>query len=206
MPSTINSMPDGPMELSTVKRMKETYEYAVAEEDSEEVVAVLMLREENVYGLGFHPDEGGWVRIVAGDRVAEEEEMDRVEDAIEGWVEHAHGESTRIVSPGERSKNRRPWEVEQGLEPEYDCPDCPFYGTGLSMGPHAFLDHLKDEHGYSNEEAFQIMNGSPEEAEPTDFDCPECDYKESQMTAVAFEDHLRREHGYSAQQIDETLT
>lgn len=52
-----------------------------------------------------------------------------------------------------------PWEVEQGLEPEYDCPDCEYCKTGLSTGPHEFLDHLQDEHGYSKGEAFDILDG-----------------------------------------------
>lgn len=58
-----------------------------------------------------------------------------------------------------KTSDERPWEVEAGLEPEYDCPDCDYYKTGLSTGGHAFLDHLKDEHGYSSGEAFEIMNG-----------------------------------------------
>lgn len=56
-------------------------------------------------------------------------------------------------------ENDRPWEVEQGLEPEYDCPDCEYYKTGLTTGPHSFLDHLQEEHDYSQSEAHEVMNG-----------------------------------------------
>lgn len=52
-----------------------------------------------------------------------------------------------------------PWEVEQGLEPGYNCPDCDYSKSGLSTGPHAFLDHLQEKHGYSHSEAFDIFQG-----------------------------------------------
>ncbi len=45
------------------------------------------------------------------------------------------------------------WEVEQGLEPGYDCPNFDYSKTGVTTSPHAFLDHLCDEHGYSDSEA-----------------------------------------------------
>lgn len=52
-----------------------------------------------------------------------------------------------------------PEEVEQGLEPGYDCPECDYASSGLTTGPHAFLDHLREEHGYSSTEAHQVLNG-----------------------------------------------
>lgn len=52
-----------------------------------------------------------------------------------------------------------PWEVEQGLEPEYDCPDCDFYKTGLTISPQKFLEHLQEDHGYSHSEAWDIFDG-----------------------------------------------
>lgn len=53
----------------------------------------------------------------------------------------------------------RPEEVKMGLEPEYDCPECDHYATGLSTSPQTFLDHLVDEHGYTRPEAFKVLNG-----------------------------------------------
>lgn len=64
-----------------------------------------------------------------------------------------------IMSNGNSDEKDRPPEVEQGLEPEYDCPECNHYSTGLSAGPHAFLDHLQEEHGYTRGEAFDVLNG-----------------------------------------------
>jgi len=46
---------------------------------------------------------------------------------------------------------------KKGLEAEYDCPDCDYYQTGTTTGPHSFLDHLKEEHGYSDTEAMEIL-------------------------------------------------
>lgn len=66
---------------------------------------------------------------------------------------------TQTVETGSGEKDP-PQEVEQGLEPEYDCPDCEYYKTGLTTGPHTFLDHLQEEHGYSESEASSILHGT----------------------------------------------
>jgi len=70
------------------------------------------------------------------------------------------------------SQRREPWrstnssnssdmpkEVEQGLEPGYDCPECDYASSGLTTGPYAFLDHLREEHGYTSEQAHKVLNG-----------------------------------------------
>ena len=67
--------------------------------------------------------------------------------------------STQNTDSTSSDEDDRPWEVKQGLEPEYDCPECDYYSTGISTGPHAFLDHLRDEHGYTSEEAHRVLNG-----------------------------------------------
>ena len=40
-----------------------------------------------------------------------------------------------MVMPDQRKKHRRPKAVEDGLEPEYDCPECAYYETGLTAAP-----------------------------------------------------------------------
>lgn len=71
-------------------------------------------------------------------------------------------EKTKVLNPdpgSNSSVNNQPEEVEMGLEPGYNCPECDYSKSGISTGPHAFLDHLRDEHGYSNEEAHRVLNG-----------------------------------------------
>ena len=80
----------------------------------------------------------------------------RLHECPEGGPNETPG--PELVSDRETEKER-PWEVEQNLEPEYDCPECEYYKTGLTTGPHAFLDHMQDEHGYSRSAAFDAMNG-----------------------------------------------
>lgn len=43
-----------------------------------------------------------------------------------------------------------------GLEPEMNCPDCDWYGTGMNM--EKFLTHLQEDHGYSSADAHDILN------------------------------------------------
>lgn len=80
----------------------------------------------------------------------------RLHDCEAGGPEETPGPDLVTDSTGEPD---RPREVEQGLEPEYDCPECDHYSTGLSSGPHAFLDHLQEEHDYSRSEAFEVLHG-----------------------------------------------
>jgi hypothetical protein len=51
-----------------------------------------------------------------------------------------------------------PWVVEQGLEAEYDCPDCDFYKTSISTSMEEYLQHLQNEHGYTVSEACDILH------------------------------------------------
>lgn len=83
----------------------------------------------------------------------------RLHDCEGGGPEETPGPDLNTESVQESSEKDRPWEVEQGLEPEYDCPECDYYKTGLSTGPHAFLDHLQEEHGYSKSEASGVLHG-----------------------------------------------
>lgn len=59
----------------------------------------------------------------------------------------------------DHSEDDPTWEDKMGLEPGYDCPECDFYKTGATVSPQTFLDHLRDEHSYTNSEAHQVLNG-----------------------------------------------
>lgn len=82
----------------------------------------------------------------------------RLHDCDSGGPEETPGPDLVMDSSEESSGDDRPWEVEQGLEPEYDCPECDYYKTGLTTGPHAFLEHLQEEHGYSKSGASDVLH------------------------------------------------
>lgn len=162
MVKTVSSLPGNPLDLDEVVRMDETYEYTVFS-DTEDVVVILILGNNKAHALGYDKDAGGWVPIENAAIEEQAEGHERIESKIERWVISNYGDELasgdlEMVTPGKRRKNHRPKEVEMGLEPEYDCPECDFYKTGLTIGPHDFLNHLRDEHGYSNEEAHRILN------------------------------------------------
>jgi DNA-directed RNA polymerase subunit RPC12/RpoP len=81
----------------------------------------------------------------------------RLHECDEGGADETPGPDLNTESVGDGGGDR-PWEVKQGLEPEYDCPECGYYKTGLTVGPHAFLNHLQDEHGYSKSEASDVLH------------------------------------------------
>lgn len=161
MPETVSTLPDSPLELDEVIRMDETYEYALLSE-TDEVVAILLLGKEKAHALGYDEDAGGWVRIEDAGIDEQEEGHERIEDAIDDWTATNYGDELasgdlEMVTPGQRKKHRRPKAVEEGLEPEYDCPECDYYETGLTAAPQEFLDHLREEHDYSSEEAHAVL-------------------------------------------------
>lgn len=164
MANTLDSMPDHPLELESVLSMDDTYEWVMRQE-TDEVLAVVLFKNGNAHALGFDVDNGGWVHIATGNATeATEEEVREVEDAVKDWVRTTYIDefkdgSVSIVSAGEREKNRKPFEVRRGLEPEYDCPDCDYYATGVTTSAHSYMDHLQDEHGYSRDEALDVLNG-----------------------------------------------
>jgi hypothetical protein len=152
--------------------MEDAREYSVRLE-SDDVYAMALIGKKQVHGLGYDDDAGGWVQFESVAMEYSDEAANKFEATIEEWVKSTYGgklergdlvmigaadvaeKSSEATGEGEKEV---PWEVEQGLEPEYDCPDCDYYETGLSSGPHAFLDHLQEDHGYSQSEAFDILN------------------------------------------------
>ncbi len=174
MPTTVSSMPDRPLSKREVLGMSDAREYCI-DPDAEKAYIITLLGDEQAHALGLDPDAGEWVQFES-ERIenSDAESIDAFEDAIYEWADENYGDrlgddgDLKMAGPddppadpedegdGEREV---PWEVEQGLEPEYDCPDCEYYKTGLTTAPQSFLDHLEDEHGYSRSEAHEILNG-----------------------------------------------
>jgi len=161
MTDTLSSIPAEPLDLDTVLAMEETYEYAV-DDDTGDVVAMLLLRDKGAFVVGYDPTAAGWIEVATGPSDATNEEIDEVEAELEAWIESTYADrddfAVSMTSPGQRKKNRRPKEVEMGLEPEFDCPDCDYYKTGLSVSPHDYQTHLEEEHGYTEAEAIEIRH------------------------------------------------
>lgn len=162
--STLSSIPDRPLDLDTVIAMDDTHEFAMRSEPKE-ILSIIVFSDDHAHALGYDPDDDGWVEIERGPAYAEtEDDVEQVTTAIEDWLAATYPEEyeagdVEMVSKGQQKKHRRPKEVEMGLEPEYDCPDCDYYKTGLTTGPHDFLNHLQEEHDYSSSEAHEVMNG-----------------------------------------------
>lgn len=170
MATTVSSLPDRPLSKLEVLGMNDAREYCI-DPDADEAYIILLLGDSNAHALGYDPDAGGWVQFET-EKIEhnDEEHVSAFEDTIYDWADEHYAErlgddgDLKMVGPddppaNEDSGSAVPPEVEQGLEPEYDCPECEYYETGLTTGPHAFLDHLEDEHGYSRSEAHEILNG-----------------------------------------------
>ena len=171
MATTImSSMPDRPLTKTEVLDM-DARAYCI-DPDADEAYVIVLFGETQVHALGYAAAAGGWVQFESEPiENSDTDTIDAFEDVVVRWTDDHYaerlgdggdlkisgeGDSTETDATEEREV---PWEVEQGLEAEYDCPDCEYYTTGLSTGPHAFLDHLEDEHGYSRSEAHEILNG-----------------------------------------------
>ncbi|SDL09372.1 hypothetical protein [Natronorubrum texcoconense] len=161
MSKTVSKLPDSPLDLEEVIRMDETYEYCLFS-DANEVVAILILGNEKAHALGYDEEAGGWVVVQSEPIESQAEGHERIEDAIDDWAVSNYGDELasgelEMVTPGQRKKNHRPKAVEEGFELEYDCPECDFYKTGLTAAPQEFLNHLRNEHDYSSEEAHDVL-------------------------------------------------
>lgn len=162
--AALSAIPPEPLGLDTVIAMDDTHEFAMRSE-SKEILSIVVFSDDHAHALGYEPAADGWVEIERGPAYAEtEEDVDQVVTAIEEWLAATYPEEyeeghVEMISKGQQKKHRRPKEVEMGLEPEYDCPDCDYYKTGLTTSPHGYLEHLQEEHGYSSSEAHEILNG-----------------------------------------------
>jgi len=163
---TVSSLPSRPLERLELMSMEDASEYCVRPA-SEEVYVIALIGENQVHGLGYDDEVDGWVQFESVPMEYSEEAADEFEESIDEWVESMYAtelEAGDLVMVGgegvseESDEEGVPWEVEQGLEPEYDCPDCEYYKTGVTTSPHAFLDHLQAEHGYSESEASEILH------------------------------------------------
>jgi len=168
MPEPVSSLPDRPLTKDEVLSMSDAREYCI-DRDVDEAYAISLMGENQVHALGYDAGAGGWVRFYS-EKLSNDstEAIDAFEDEIYQWLDEHFSEELdsgklSLAGPSdpvpEDAEKEVPPEVEQGLEPEYDCPDCGYYKTGLTTGPHAYLDHLQQVHDYSESEAMEILQG-----------------------------------------------
>ena len=168
MAKIVDSLPSRPLTKGEVLSMKDrAREYCIRPE-SDEAFVICLLGDEGVHGIGFDVGTEEWVRFYTTDTDYSDEAFDEFEDAIYDWAKSQYGErlgvgDLEMVGPSDPSveakESERPEEVEMGLEPEYDCPDCDYYKTGLMTSPQSFLEHLRSEHGYSDSESTEVLHG-----------------------------------------------
>lgn len=170
MAKSLSSLPGRPLSKSEVLSMDGAREYCI-DPDAEEAYSIVLLGDEQVHALGLDPDDSKWVQLETElVENSDDEHANAFENAIVEWVETNYGDrlgddrDLKLVPFGDGTDDEAgnaevPREVEMGLEPEYDCPDCDYYKTGLTTAPQSFLEHLQDEHDYSHSEAFDIFHG-----------------------------------------------
>lgn len=167
MASSVSSLPQRPLTKAEVLNMGDRAREYCIRPDSDEAYVISLIGQDSVHALGYTDDTESWVQIHRTDIEYSDEAFEAFEDAIYDWAEGEYGSrieagELRMVGPDdpplEESNPERPQEVEMGLEPEYDCPDCDYYKTGLTTSPHAFLDHLTETHDYTRSEADTILN------------------------------------------------
>jgi hypothetical protein len=97
--SVVESLPARPLGTSEVERLDEQGAGAAAYSGMPEldmIFAVMFLTDNWVYALGFDEDRDGWVVIekvsIEGPTVYEPEAQERIDTAINSWVEKKYGE------------------------------------------------------------------------------------------------------------------
>mgnify|MGYP000070736987 CR=1 FL=1 len=162
----VSSLPSRPLTKSEVISMDDkAREYCIRPE-SDEAYIICFIGESEIHALGFDSESEQWVQFFSTGTDYSDEAFEEYEEQIYSWARQQY--EARLDSgelqmsgpsdPPTDEKNERPSEVENGLEPEYDCPDCGYYETGLTISPQTFLDHLEMEHDYTRSEAHEILN------------------------------------------------
>ncbi|WP_265109609.1 hypothetical protein [Halosolutus halophilus] len=159
MSKLLSSLPSRPLKKSEVLSMSDkAREYCIRPESNEAFV-ISFLGENQVHALGFDEDAEQWVQFHTTDMAYSEESAQALDDAINRWTKSQYGERIDDGDLYMAGLDDPPVEVQMGLEPEYDCPDCSFYETGTTTRPQTFLNHLREDHDYSSSEAHAILNG-----------------------------------------------
>jgi len=168
MSETVDSLPSRPLTKREVLSMEDqAREYCIRPE-SDEAFIISFIGDDGIHALGFDVDAEEWIQFYSTDTEYSDEAFDEFEDAIYDWAKSQYGErlgvgDLEMVGPSDPSieggDSEKPEEVEMGLEPEYDCPDCDYYKTGVTTSPQSFLEHLRNEHGYSDSESMEILQG-----------------------------------------------
>ncbi|EMA08165.1 hypothetical protein [Haloarcula marismortui] len=162
----VSSLPDRPLSKAEVVSDTDRFREFLIDPDAEEAFAISLLGDEEVHALGFVEEDSEWVRFYSENvSNTSDEAMDQFEEEIFEWGKENYGD--RIDSgelkfvdtqSDDEDTERVPPEVEAGLEPEYDCPNCDYYKTGVTTGPQSFLEHLQEAHDYDQSEAHSILN------------------------------------------------
>lgn len=63
-----------------------------------------------------------------------------------------------MVSAAMSAPSEGSWGPEQGIAPQYDCPECQYSRTGVATSRHGFKLHLLKEHEYSIEDVDRMLS------------------------------------------------
>ncbi|ELZ35768.1 hypothetical protein C471_16342 [Halorubrum saccharovorum DSM 1137] len=168
MSETFSSLPSRALTEREVQSLDDATAYC-RDPESGAAYIIVYLTDSSVVALGYDQRKDGWVQFHSQDGEFSEAAVDDLDDAVKGWARSRFGDrlnagDLRMTGPYDSTPERdeekeMPWEVKQGLEPEYDCPDCGFHESGLTKSPQDYLQHLKKAHGYDDSEAMEILNG-----------------------------------------------
>ena len=168
MPDTLSSMPSRPLTERELQSLDDATAYC-RDPDTDETYIIVYISENAVSALGYEDRRDGWVKFHSRDTEFSEAAAEELDDEIKGWAQARYGRQLdagdlRMTGPYDPTPERNeekemPWAVQQGLEPEYNCPDCGFHESGLTKSPQDYLQHLKKAHGYDDSEAMEILNG-----------------------------------------------
>lgn len=85
MSKTVSSLPSDPLELDTAVRIDGAAEYGIYSE-SQEVVAMILLGEDQAHGLGYDKDVEGWVRFDSISIENTDDGPDILEATVKEWL------------------------------------------------------------------------------------------------------------------------
>jgi hypothetical protein len=168
MTETVTSLPSRPLTKSEVVSIGDTAREYCIRPESDEAYIITVVGDKGIYALGFDEDKQQWVKFHQTDEEYTDEGFEILEAKVGSWAQLQYGDrldegELRMAGPRDpvpetEEEPDRPPEVEQGLEPEYNCPDCGYYKTGLTTSPQSYLEHLREVHHYTNEEAHEILH------------------------------------------------
>jgi len=153
MSETVSSLPSRPLTERELQSLDDATAYC-RDPDTGEAYIIVYISENSVSALGYEDRRDGWVQFHSRDTEFSEEAAQNLDDEIKGWTQARYGRQIdagdlRMTGPYDPTPERdeakeMPWEVKQGLEPEYDCPDCGFHESGLTKSPQDYLSPRRE--------------------------------------------------------------